>query len=109
LNIHPGLLPAFPGVDAQQQAFHHGVQIAGVTVHLVNEGCDTGPILAQAATGVQPTDDAATLQARLLRMEHEIYPMVLQWAAEGRIEVHDSTASVDLPRNHTRFLWREPE
>lgn len=84
LNIHPALLPAFPGVDAQRQALEHGVKVTGCTVHLVDEGMDTGPILAQVPVPVLDDDDAETLAARILAEEHRIYPAVLQRiACEG--------------------------
>lgn len=85
INIHPSLLPAFPGVDAQKQAFEKGVRITGCTVHLVDAGTDTGPILAQAAVPVLDDDDRDRLAARILVQEHRILPAVLQWIAEGRL------------------------
>jgi phosphoribosylglycinamide formyltransferase-1 len=87
VNVHPSLLPAFPGVHSQQQAFDYGVRIAGCTVHLVDGGTDTGPILAQAAVPVEEGDDAESLRLRILAREHELLPQVLQWMAEGRISV----------------------
>ncbi|AKV03323.1 Phosphoribosylglycinamide formyltransferase [Labilithrix luteola] len=87
VNIHPSLLPAFPGVDAQAQAFAYGVRVTGCTVHLVDSGTDTGPILAQATVPVLEGDDVAALRARILQKEHELLPAVLQWIAEGRLEV----------------------
>jgi phosphoribosylglycinamide formyltransferase-1 len=85
INIHPALLPAFPGVDAQAQAIAKGVRISGCTVHLVDAGTDTGPILAQAAVPVLPGDDRDALAARILVQEHHLLPTVLQWIAEGRL------------------------
>lgn len=87
INIHPSLLPAFPGVDAQRQALEYGVRIAGCTVHLVDTGADTGPILAQAAVPVWPHDTEETLRERILVQEHELLPRVLQWLAERRLEI----------------------
>jgi phosphoribosylglycinamide formyltransferase-1 len=78
MNIHPSLLPSFPGLHAQQQAFEHGVKITGCTVHLVDEGLDTGPILAQAAVPVLPGDTEETLSARILAEEHRLYPATIQ-------------------------------
>ncbi len=78
LNIHPSLLPAFPGLHAQRQALEHGVKIAGCTVHLVDEGLDTGPILAQAAVEVLEGDSEETLSARILVEEHRLYPATIQ-------------------------------
>ena len=89
INIHPALLPAFPGVDAQAQALARGVTIAGCTVHLVDAGTDTGPILAQAAVPVLAGDDRDALAARILEKEHALLPTVLQWIAEGRLAVVD--------------------
>jgi phosphoribosylglycinamide formyltransferase-1 len=85
VNIHPSLLPSFPGVNAQQQAVSHGVRISGCTVHLVDAGTDTGRILAQAAVPVLPTDDEHTLGARILEQEHQLLPAVLQSIAEGKL------------------------
>lgn len=87
LNIHPSLLPAFPGVDAQGQALAYGVRITGCTVHLVDEGVDAGPILAQAAVPVLPDDDRDRLATRILAREHQLLVATLQWIAEGRLAV----------------------
>lgn len=87
INIHPSLLPAFPGVDAQQQALDRGVRLSGCTVHLVDAGVDAGPIIAQAAVPVWPDDDRDALGARILEREHHLLPTVLQWIAEGRVVV----------------------
>ena len=92
LNIHPSLLPSFPGVDAQAQALAHGVRVTGCTVHLVDAGTDTGPILAQAAVPVLEGDDVAALSARVLRQEHRILPHVLALLAEGRLTVDEGGA-----------------
>ncbi len=87
LNIHPSLLPAFPGLHAQRQALEHGVRVAGATVHLVDGGMDTGPIVAQAAVPVYESDDEDALSKRILAEEHRIYPLALRLAAEGRLGV----------------------
>jgi phosphoribosylglycinamide formyltransferase-1 len=87
VNIHPALLPAFPGVHAQRQALQYGVRVTGCTVHFVDGGTDTGPIIAQAAVPVRDGDDEAALTARILAKEHELLPRVLQWIAEGRVTV----------------------
>ncbi len=77
VNIHPSLLPSFPGLDAQEQAFRHGVKITGCTVHLVDEGLDTGPILAQSAVPVLEGDTVESLSARILEAEHKLYPATM--------------------------------
>jgi phosphoribosylglycinamide formyltransferase-1 len=87
LNIHPALLPAFPGLRAPRQALRAGVKVAGCTVHFVDEGVDTGPIVLQAAVPVEPDDDEESLAARILREEHRIYPEALRALAEGRLEI----------------------
>lgn len=90
LNVHPSLLPAFPGVDAQRQALEHGVQFSGATVHLVTAELDAGPIVLQSAVPVRPDDSVESLSARILEQEHRIYPeaigIVLNggWRLEGR-------------------------
>lgn len=85
VNIHPSLLPAFPGVDAQRQALEHGVKVTGCTVHFVDEGVDSGPIIAQRAVEVLPTDTVASLSERIHAAEHELFVGVLRDIAEGRI------------------------
>ncbi len=86
INIHPALLPAFPGTHAQRQALEYGVKVAGCTVHFVDAGTDTGPIIAQTAVPVHDTDTEESLQARILTCEHELYVSVLRWWSEDRIE-----------------------
>ena len=85
LNIHPSLLPLFPGLRAQRQALEYGVKITGATVHFVDEGVDTGPIVAQAAVTIRPDDTEETLSDRILTEEHRIYPEVIRLFAEGRL------------------------
>jgi phosphoribosylglycinamide formyltransferase-1 len=87
LNIHPALLPSFPGTDAQKQAFDYGVKYSGCTVHFVDEGVDTGPIILQEVVPVLEDDDAHTLAARILEKEHIIYPKAVQYFCEDRLEV----------------------
>lgn len=87
VNIHPALLPAFPGLDGPGQALAYGVAIAGCTVHLVDAGTDTGPIIAQAAVPVLDGDDRDALAARILVQEHALLVRALSWFAEGRIEL----------------------
>ncbi len=85
VNIHPALLPAFPGMHGARQALEYGVRIAGCTVHFVDEGCDTGPIIAQRAVAVHEGDDEAALQARIQVEEHRLFPAVLRAIADGRV------------------------
>lgn len=87
LNIHPSLLPAFPGSNAVAQALEHGVKVTGVTVHFVDEEVDHGPIIAQRAVPVLPDDDVASLQARIQIEEHQLYPQVVSAFAAGRLQV----------------------
>ncbi len=87
LNIHPSLLPAFPGLHAQRQALAYGVKVAGVTVHFVDEGVDTGPIVLQAAVPVEPGDTEETLAARILVQEHRLYPEAIRLFADGRLTI----------------------
>jgi phosphoribosylglycinamide formyltransferase-1 len=87
MNIHPSLLPAFPGMHAQRQALEHGVTLAGATVHFTDEGVDTGPIIVQAAVPVEPGDTEETLAARILTVEHRIYPEAIRLFAEGRLRI----------------------
>jgi phosphoribosylglycinamide formyltransferase 1 len=87
LNIHPSLLPAFPGLHAQRQALDHGVKVAGATVHFVDEGMDSGPIVLQAAVPVEPNDNEETLSARILVQEHRLYPEAIRLFAEGRLRI----------------------
>jgi phosphoribosylglycinamide formyltransferase-1 len=90
LNIHPSLLPAFPGLDAQRQALEYGVAVSGCTVHLVDEELDHGPVVAQRTVAVEPGDSVETLSARILEQEHRAYPEALKalllraWRVEGR-------------------------
>lgn len=88
MNIHPSLLPAFPGLHAPRQALEHGAKVAGATVHFVDEGpVDTGPIIVQASVPVQPEDTEDSLSARILAEEHRLYPEAVRLFAEGRLEV----------------------
>jgi phosphoribosylglycinamide formyltransferase-1 len=87
INIHPSLLPSFPGLHAQRQALEHGVLITGCTVHFVDEGCDTGPIIIQSAVPVKEGDTEETLSARILEQEHIIYPQAIKLIAQGKLKI----------------------
>lgn len=99
LNVHPSLLPAFPGLDAQRQAFDYGVTLAGATVHFVTAELDAGPIVQQAAVPVLPGDSAESLAARILVEEHRIYPDAVEivlnggWRLDGRRMIRDEPSS----------------
>jgi len=87
MNIHPSLLPSFPGLDVQKKALEHGVKLSGCTVHFVTEGVDEGPIIIQAAVPILEGDTPETLAARILVEEHKIYPKAVQLYAEGKLKV----------------------
>ncbi|HSD66789.1 MAG TPA: phosphoribosylglycinamide formyltransferase [Vicinamibacteria bacterium] len=95
LNIHPALLPAFPGLDAQRQAWEHGVKLSGATVHLVDEGLDSGPIVAQEAVAVSSGDTPEALAARILEAEHRLYPRAARLLLEGRCRVEGRRVIVE--------------
>ena len=94
MNIHPSLLPAFPGLAAQQQALDWGVKVSGCTVHFVTEGVDEGPIILQAAVPVLEGDTSETLSARILQEEHRIYPLAIQLFGEKRLHIQDRQVSI---------------
>ncbi len=87
INIHPSLLPAFPGLESWKQALDYGAKVAGCTVHFVNEGMDTGPIILQAAVPVLEKDTPETLHARIQEQEHRLYPQAIRLFAEGKLEI----------------------
>ncbi|HHP50973.1 MAG TPA: phosphoribosylglycinamide formyltransferase, partial [Moorella mulderi] len=94
INIHPSLLPAFPGLNAQRQAWEYGVKYSGCTVHFVDEGVDTGPIIAQAVVPVLDHDTPETLAERILVEEHRLYPQVIRWLAEGRVKLEGRSVRI---------------
>jgi phosphoribosylglycinamide formyltransferase-1 len=94
INIHPSLLPAFPGVDAQRQAFEAGVKVTGCTVHFVDHGVDTGPIIAQQEVPVLEGDDLATLRARILDQEHRLFVDALKKVASGEVQLTRASESL---------------
>jgi len=98
LNIHPALLPAFPGLDAQRQALEYGVRVAGATVHFVDEGVDTGPIVLQASVPVHHDDTEESLSARILVEEHRLYPEAVRLFALGRVHVAGRCVRVEPER-----------
>jgi phosphoribosylglycinamide formyltransferase 1 len=97
INIHPALLPAFPGIHAQKQAFDYGVKVSGCTVHFVDAGTDTGPIIAQAVVPVLSDDTEETLQKRILAEEHRLLPAVVRAVAAGKVSVDGRRVRVDAP------------
>ena len=94
LNIHPSLLPAFPGLDTHARAIAAGVRLHGATVHFVTPQLDQGPIVIQAAVPVMPDDDAQQLAARVLAQEHRIYPRAVQWFCDGRLRIQDGRVEI---------------
>ena len=108
LNILPALLPSFPGLHAPRQALEHGVKISGCTVHLVDAGTDTGPIIIQAAVPVLPGDDEASLAGRILREEHHIYPLAVRWVAEEAITLRGRVVQLQGVPEVADFAHRNP-
>jgi phosphoribosylglycinamide formyltransferase 1 len=106
-NVHPALLPAFKGLHAQRQALEYGARITGATVHLVDQQVDHGPIVLQGAVPIAPDDTEATLAARVLAVEHAIFPAALQLCAEGRVRVVGRRVILDgtLPPLPAPMLW----
>jgi phosphoribosylglycinamide formyltransferase-1 len=106
-NVHPALLPAFKGLHAQRQALEYGARITGATVHLVDQHVDHGPIVLQGAVPIAPDDTEATLAARILSVEHAIFPAALQLCAEGRVRVVGRRVILDgaLPPLPAPMLW----
>jgi phosphoribosylglycinamide formyltransferase-1 len=98
VNVHPGLLPSFPGLHAQRQCVEYGARFAGCTVHFVDEGTDTGPVIVQAVVPVLAGDSEEALARRLLEQEHRIYPQAIQWFAEGRLAVEGRRVTVEGAR-----------
>jgi len=106
LNIHPSLLPAFPGLDTHRRALEAGVRVHGATVHFVGAEVDAGPIVAQAAVPVRDDDSGETLAARVLEAEHRLYPMAVRWFVEGRLSLEGRRVRLLDPRaGESRLLW----
>jgi len=95
INVHPALLPAFPGINSARQALEYGVKITGATVHFVDGGTDTGPIIAQKAVEVQEQDTVETLGSRIQQAEYELLPKVVGWIAEGRVALDGRKVTIN--------------
>jgi phosphoribosylglycinamide formyltransferase-1 len=108
INIHPALLPAFPGLHGQKQALEYGVKISGCTVHFVDEGMDTGPIIAQAAVPVSDDDTEDTLSERILRLEHRLYPEAIRLFSEGKIKIEGRIVRIKGDTFYNVFLVNPP-
>jgi len=108
MNIHPALLPVFPGLHGQRQALQYGVKISGCTVHFVDEGMDTGPIIIQAAVPVFQDDTEETLSERILFYEHKIYPEAIRLFSEGRLEVQGRTVKIKGYVQHSTSIVNPP-
>ena len=109
MNIHPALLPSFPGLHVQKKALEHGVRFSGCTVHFVNEECDEGPIIIQAVVPVFPDDTEEQLAERILKQEHRIYPRAIQLYAQGRLHVVGRKVLVDgLDQDASQILIHPP-
>jgi len=108
INIHPALLPSFPGLHGQKQALDYGVKISGCTVHFVDEETDHGPIIIQAAVPVLEDDDEDTLAARILEYEHKIYPRAIQLYAQGRLEIQGRKVKIKDAPAHTWAVVNPP-
>ena len=108
MNVHPGLLPSFPGLHAQRQALTYGARFAGCTVHFVDEGTDTGPIIAQAVVPVLDGDGEEALSARILAEEHRLYPKAVGWFAAGRLSLEGRRVRVEGARGPELAALRAP-
>jgi phosphoribosylglycinamide formyltransferase-1 len=104
INIHPSLLPSFPGLHTHRRALAAGVRLHGCTVHFVTPALDHGPVIVQAAVPVLDTDDEASLAARVLAQEHRIYPIAVRWFAEGRLRLHEGRVLLDAPQEASGAL-----
>lgn len=108
MNIHPALLPAFPGLHGQKQALEYGVKISGCTVHFVDEGVDTGPVIIQAAVPVYQDDTEESLSERILKLEHQVYPEAIRLFSEGRLEVKGRTVRIKGYNSTEQFITNPP-
>ena len=96
MNIHPALLPSFPGLHGQKQAVDYGVKISGCTVHFVDEGVDTGPVIIQDAVPVYEDDTETTLSERILKQEHKIFPQAIKLYSEGKVTVKGRKVTIKI-------------
>lgn len=108
INVHPALLPAFPGLHAQRQALDYGARFTGCTVHFVDEGTDTGPVIVQAVVPVLPGDGEAELSARIQAEEHRLYPQAVQWFAQGRLSLEGRRVRLDGAASDAPAPLRNP-
>jgi phosphoribosylglycinamide formyltransferase-1 len=108
MNIHPAILPSFPGLHGQKQALEYGVKISGCTVHFVDEGMDTGPIIMQAAVPVSHDDTEDTLSERILKLEHRIYPEAIRLFSEGKIKIQGRIVRIEGDVSYDSFLANPP-
>lgn len=108
MNIHPAILPSFPGLHGQKQALEYGVKISGCTVHFVDEGMDTGPIILQAAVPVSHDDTEDTLSERILKLEHRIYPEAIRLFSEGKIKMEGRIVRIEGDISYNAFLVNPP-
>ena len=108
MNIHPALLPSFPGLHGQRQALEYGVRISGCTVHFVDEGMDTGPIIIQAAVPVSQDDTEETLSERIIKLEHKIYPEAIRLFSEGMIEIEGRSVRIKGQVSSDDFVINPP-
>jgi len=104
MNIHPSLLPAFPGLDTHRRAIDEGVKLHGCTVHFVTTALDHGPIVIQSAVPVRPDDDEDRLAARVLELEHAVYPRAIQWFLDDQLVVEGNRVKVSAACNYTGVL-----
>lgn len=102
MNIHPSLLPAFPGLDAQGQAIRYGSKVSGCTVHFVDEGMDTGPVILQQAVAVASDDTPEDLSKRILQVEHELYPRAVQLFCQGRLHFDNRIVRIDAAKEEEK-------
>jgi len=108
INIHPALLPAFPGLHVQKKALEYGARFAGCTVHYVDTGVDTGPIIIQAVVPILDDDTEDSLSARILEQEHQIYPKAIQLIAEDRVTIEGRRVRIDAKETAEAALINPP-